>query len=171
MYRLFLISYVSAGKTAAQKHRWDELKAERDKSLREIELSDILVYKHAIETLNIPPVYIPTFRLPRPKFFRDNTISLLSEGKVRDLREKRKHNAVSTNEESDAVIPNRPTKFNETIDGWALTDQNRYIDSDYPYGKAVHAIDPIPLASGGDRVNEVLEIIPEEKNEDFKRYL
>ena len=51
------------GKEAAQMHRWTELKEQRDATLREIELEDILKYGIVLEALEIPPVYCPTFRV------------------------------------------------------------------------------------------------------------
>jgi len=62
--------YELHGKSAGQMHRWTELKEERDAVLREIELEDILKYKHAIEALGMKPIYVPTYRVSRAVAWR-----------------------------------------------------------------------------------------------------
>jgi len=138
--------YELHGKEAAQMHRWTEYKEARDEALRAIELQDIQKYAHVIKVLGIPPVYVPTYRLPKPKWFRNHTISTLTEAEVARLRAKRKHGAVSEEEEQNVTMPNRPAKFNDTILGWHNTDQNRVEGSDFHYGVPRTIRDPIPLA-------------------------
>ena len=135
------------GKPAALMHRWTELKEERDSFLREIELEDILKYRHLINTLNMAPIFVPTHKLPKPKWFRNNTISHLTSAEIKRLHEKRKHNAISVEEEENVTIPDRPTQFNELISGWARTDQNVRIGSDFHFGIPEPHRDPIPLAT------------------------
>lgn len=101
--------------------------------------------------------YIPLFQLPKPKWFRNNTISNLSESDIARLRAKRKHGAVSTQEEEDATIPNRPTKFNELIVGWHNTDQNVVVGSDFHYGTPKTVRDPVPLAGPNKSSNETIQ--------------
>lgn len=55
--------YELHGKEAAQMHRWEEYRDERNTALREIELQDIQKYAHVIKVLGIPPVYVPTFKV------------------------------------------------------------------------------------------------------------
>ena len=83
--------------------------------------------------------------MPKPKWFRANTISCLTEAEVARLQDARAHGAISEEEESDATIPTRPTKFNETIAGWGRADQNVYLGSDTHFGRSDSIKDPIPL--------------------------
>ena len=209
--------YELHGKEAAQMHRWTEYKEERDTALRDIELQDIEKYAHVINTLQIPPIYVPTHKvristnnwiffkafspfdcdetwkyignnavnmriiivwlsannwsvktklltssqilqLPKPKWFRNHTISNLTEAEVARLRAKRKHGAVSEEEEQDVTMPNRPTKFNEVILGWHNTDQNHVIGSDFHYGTPKTTRDPIPLPGPARAAKAIVDV-------------
>ena len=110
------IPYDIKGKLLKQKQRWDELKNDRDQALRKVELSDIKKYKVAIDTLQIPPIYIPSKRMPSFKWFLDHTISPLSEARVEELRNMKRFG--STEEaDSDIIIPRKPTRANRDIAG------------------------------------------------------
>lgn len=133
------------GKQAALMHRWTEHREERDAALRQIELQDIQKYAHVIGVLAIPPLYLPTHKLPKPKWFRNNTISNLEEWEIARLQAKREHGAVSSEEADKVEMPARPARFNNLIVGWHNTDQNRVLDSDYHYGTPTTTRDPVPL--------------------------
>ena len=90
-------------------------------------------------------------QVPKPKWFRNHTISCLSESEVARLRLKRAHGAISTEEEEDAVIPDRATKFNELVEGWRVADQNVQLDSDFKFGVTISHKDPVPLPGGSKK--------------------
>ena len=97
-------------------------------------------------------------QLPKPKWFRNHTISNLTEAEVARLRAKRKHGAVSEEEEQDVTMPNRPTKFNEVILGWHNTDQNHVIGSDFHYGTPKTTRDPIPLPGPARAAKAIVDV-------------
>ena len=77
------------------------------------------------------------------------------------LRNKRKHGAITEEEEQNVTMSNRPAKFNEVIEGWHHTDQNKVIGSDFHYGTPKTTRDPIPL-SGPARIAKDDVLIPDE---------
>jgi len=106
--------YDLKGKLLKQMQRWGELRKERDEALRSIELSDIKKYKVCLETLGIPPVYIPSKRMPSYKWFLDHAVSPLSEARVAEYRNMRMYGNSEGNG-GDITIPKRPTRANRDM--------------------------------------------------------
>lgn len=149
--------YELHAKEAALMHRWTEYKEERDSALRQIELQDIQKYAHVTRVLGIPPIYLPTHKLPKPKWFRNNTISNLQGWEIARLQAKREQGAVSSEEADKVEMPARPARFNELIVGWHNTDQNRVLDSDYHYGTPRTTRDPVPLPGSLRTAKSIIE--------------
>lgn len=85
------------------------------------------------------------FQLPKPKWFRNNSISCLSEAEIGRLRNKRVHGAITPEEEENVTIPARATQFSELIPEWGAADQNVVVGSDFSFGQPVTIRDPVPL--------------------------
>eukprot|EP00116_Pleurobrachia_bachei_P018681 sb/3478943/ len=95
--------------------------------------------------------------MPKPKWFRNHTISTLTEAQIKTLQDKKLHGSITPEEEENVVIPARATKFNEHIQGWEAADQNVQIGSDFEFGIPLTIRDPVPQVHGGG-VEELEEI-------------
>ena len=94
--------------------------------------------------------------MPKPKWFRNHTISALTEAQIRTLQDKKLHGSITAEEEENVVIPARATQFNEHIQGWEAADQNEQLGSDFEFGLPLTVRDPVPQVHGG-RADELIE--------------
>ena len=71
------------------------------------------------------------------------------------LRQKKLHGSITEEEESNVVIPNRATRFNEHIIGLGDAVTNVQIGSDFEYGKPRVVRDPVPLVQRSAAPEEI----------------